>query len=292
VETSDDLPATLTQAHYALTGERLSPEEFDAEAARLGTLDLVKDWHTISVDDRERKVATAILGELFTEDVVQYANVLLNWPIHQHMYETYVLGATKDATELRPEVALLVGAYHSLSAKTFDDMARDLYKAKRTLIVDKQAGEDKLRHGAFAFADGTQLPLKDNTADIVQTNQLFGWLGEELWASDVASQQSAAQKVLVEAYRVLRPGGYLLSCETALGYDFKDKQNPDNPRRVQEFRAWLDTTLAEAGFENVVIEPSFTIKGEEYLFDASRQFDYYQRIELPWAVGICARKPT
>jgi SAM-dependent methyltransferase len=292
VEISDDLPAALTQAHYALTGQRLSYEEFTTEAERLDVLDLAEDWHSISVDDRERKVTTTILRELFTKDVVQYANVLLNWPLHQHMFETHVLGTAEGAVMSHPESALLIGAYHALSAKTFDDMARDLYNARRTLIVDKQGAEDKLRHGTFAFADGTELPFRDSAIQIVQTNQLFGWLGEELWASDVASQQIAAQKLLAEAYRVLQPGGYLLSCETALGYDFKDKQNPDNPRRVEVFRSWLDTSLAEAGFEATVIEPSFTIKGDEYLFDTGRNFDRNQRIELPWAVGICARKPA
>lgn len=282
-----DEQTALLVAHQTLTGDNLTPEALQTESDRLRPLDLAADWHTIPPNDRERKIALNILAAALSKEGKMHANLLGNWPFHQHLFEKYVPEAERGTVG----TALLVGAHHSLTARTFDVMAREVYGAKQALIIDIAAGKDLARHGTFAYGNALAMPFASGSLDIIQTNQLFNWLSPELWKEDTATKEQNAHKMLVEASRVLRPGGRIFLCEDAIDARFDEDLSSDyNQGRVAAFYDLLSRALPKCGFVDIAIEPVFLMRDSSYIFDETRAFDDAARTEHPVGLGVYARK--
>ncbi len=279
-------PATARlAAHEMLTGEKLTQDAWHTEATWLSDLDLAQDWHAIPPNDRERKIVIGILDNLISNDRMAAANLLGNWPHHQRLFDAYAPPTARHDIH----TSLLIGAHHSLTARTFEVLSREIYGAERAVVIDIAAGKDLTRHGTFVYGDATSIPLKDDAVDVVQTNQLFNWLSPALWQEDSITKEANARRVISEAARVLRPGGHLSMCEDAIGARFDESfLSPYNQNRVAALKALLHTTLSIYGFTNVVIEEGFRPNDSSHLFNQTRNFDEMQCTTHPIGVGVYA----
>jgi len=285
ISAETDPDAARLIAHQALTGEKPTQDEWQMEATWLRGLDLARDWHAVPPNDRERKIATAILDQLISKEAMTNANLLGNWPHHQQLFDKYAPAAARSDIH----TSLLLGAHHSLTARAFKILSREVYGADQALVVDIAAGKDLMRHGTFMYGDATAIPLQAQSVDVVQTNQLFNWLSPALWQEDTSVKERTARRVISEAARVLRPGGHLSMCEDAIGTHFdEDPLSPYNQSRVEALKALLHTTLSIYGFTNVIIEEGFTMKDSSYLFEQNSDFDKAQRVARPLGVGVYA----
>jgi len=286
ISTEMDPDTARLTAHETLTGEKLTLDEWRAEATQHESLDLARDWHAIPPNDRERKIVIGILNDIIGKDKMAAANLLGNWPHHQQLFDTHVPPTTRDDIH----TSLLIGAHHSLTARTFEVLSREVYGADRAIVMDIAAGKDLMRHGTFLYGDATAIPLKDSSVDIIQTNQLFNWLSPALWQDDLAVKEENARRVINEVARVLRPGGHLSMCENAIGAHFDESPlSPYNQSRVAALRALVHTRLSVYGFTNVAIEEGFMMNGSSYLFNQTSGFDETQRIAHPIGVGVYAQ---
>ncbi len=121
------------------------------------------------------------------------------------------------------------------------------------------ANENKVRAGAtnveFLKGDIENIPLPDNSVDVIISNCVINLSGDKA-------------RVLREAHRVLKPGGRFAVSDVVVRGDV-----PEPIRRNMEL--WIgcvagaleekefERLLAEAGFENIDIEPTRVYSGDD-----------------------------
>lgn len=289
-----DADTSLVMAYETLSGERLTIGALRAETERLRRAVPPEGPQALEDDERERLLTVQLLEHALTGSDRLRANVLNLWPFYQHLYEAHALTRQHEAVPLGQNNVLLLGCMTALSARAFTQLADEVYKADRSVYLDiRKGGRDKQRQGTFVQSDALHIPFRHESMHIVQTSSLFNWLGgsSEI-ATNLADKEADTRRVLAEMYRVLRPGGHLLLCETAIGFDSRDGADPDtNVQRITTFTSLLNQELAGLGFEAVTTEPAYTIPGVHYLFDRSRNFSRYASEPYTGLFGIYAHKP-
>jgi SAM-dependent methyltransferase len=288
----DDVSSAMLQAYGTLAAEPFdSYEDLIAEEGRLSAYDKVKRSIEIPVDDFERKVMLMTLRHIFTGRRFERFNVLRNWPLYEHLYNTHV--EPSERAEVSRGDALLIGSMTAVSSRAFEQLAKVVYGAQTTHVIDIRGGPDKRQHGTFVIGDGRHMQYDDNSMRIVQTNFLFDQLGKDGWYSTDSSKEADSRAVLRDAYRVLEPGGHLLLCESPIGFDFSDREGKTiaNQARFEAHKRRLLKELPEIGFTNIWLEPAFTLKGVDWLFDPQRDFHMHELEQSVTVIAVYARKP-
>ncbi|HSW99515.1 MAG TPA: hypothetical protein VLH38_00590 [Patescibacteria group bacterium] len=286
--------AELTQAHLLLTGEQRDPVAFHAEVSGLGKH--IEEFGLYSDPDKvEKAIAMMALSQIFEEGQTNFATNLTSWPLYQRLFEQNVSEGPGSPEKISN--ALLIGSLSALSSAAFMAQAEDIYKVEeKAVIIDIRSGTDKRRQGNFMYGDGLQLPFRDNTLQLVQTNQLLSMLigPGNIAPVDDKTEKMMADQLFGEVFRVLQPGGHVLMRECATRLDHADKpnnyQSTYNQKRFALLWQSLPETLLATGFTTTHIEEVEDIIGVDYLFDPSRDFKSYATERNPTSIAVYARK--
>ena len=255
-----NIPRALAQAHLTLTGEPLPevPSIYLQQDITEDDIDAFRHLGTSRIDTM-LCVADLLLGR-----EIETTTTLTDWYNYQHMAEAF--GTRVD----RPATALMLGSLNALSSRSFDCLARDVYGADRTLIVDLEDDADKARHGTFIQASALELPFGPESIDVVHTHRLIYQLRDHV--EPARSPEEQMHVLCSEIIRVLKPGGqaYLLEVvpESIDPELINKEQILELGRRfVVSLRAIFGTAIEDFNAVATKYDPDFT-----WLLDPNRNF--------------------
>lgn len=244
-------------AHYALS-----------EIARLGGSPL-----PISLEVQEATTVLDSLKDVFQRDRAQHANTLVDWPSYQSMMEEH--GQRIGGT------ALLIGSISPLSSRAFGILARDVYGADSSMVIDIETTLAKSSEGCLVLGSGTELPFQTGSISYVHTNRLTHMLKEP--GKTPRTKWSGILELFREIHRVLVPGGQV----------FMQEILPDRvctEETLARFTKILSGGATQAGLDNVITRNSISPIGMDYLSDESRDFGRYVQVEITGVIDLFARK--
>lgn len=263
------------QAHMMLTGKPYNPNYYAALAS--------KPYDIRTQLEREWMSDSQTIGELVFNKTIQSASTLADWMVYSSMMRQY--GTRSDGSAS----ALMIGSLTPLSSRSFVCLANTEYGASNTHIVDPLGGQDKVRHGKFAYGSGLALPYASGSMDFVHTNQLLHML------KDPSSPSRPAQQSMLllfsEISRVLAPGGQLLMKEAGSKSITNRHARLDEILDEQERLCTFATSaLTKFGIEYVRTGFAPLYKELEALHDPGREFEKHKEGLNARAVAIYARK--
>ncbi len=127
----------------------------------------VRSSAELEMDTQQRVMCVNDVHELIYSGKVTAGNSLTHWTQYNDLMRSY--GTKKDGSA----TALMIGSLNALSSRSFVCLAKTVYGADRAVILDPVGGKDKVRHGNFVYGDGLASPIRDESMDFVQTDNLI-----------------------------------------------------------------------------------------------------------------------
>lgn len=261
-----------------LMKREFSDEEFADFAMRHLELSLLSELGItdipMSPDDRETVTLLESIQDILTRDVY-HANTLVDWPSYQSMMQERgrKIGGT----------ALLIGAISPFSARAFEVLAEDVYRADHAVVIDIEGSKAKKAHANFVLGSGTKLPFADESISYVHTNRLLHML--EVPGQRKTNQQRASKELFNEIGRVLIPGGQVFMQET-----IPRNGNSISYRGIKKFLTMINRGLSNSGMDEVSIQSAISPIGADFLFDPTRDFAKFTSAEMAGVVDVFAQK--
>ncbi|HMS50277.1 MAG TPA: methyltransferase domain-containing protein [Candidatus Saccharibacteria bacterium] len=255
-----------------LMGTQMTDAEFAMTCRGLTTIASLGG--SLSPETVEAAIVLDSLKDVFCRDEQRHANTLVDWPSYQLMME--------ERGRKVGGVALLIGSISPLSSRAFEALATEVYGADSSVIIDVEATNAQKKQGTFVLGSGTDLPFASGSISYVHTNRLLHMLDSP--GRIPATKWSAALELFREISRVLTPEGQVFMQETLPGDDYFCEAD------MLRFRKIVRGGLLQAGFDEVVTQPSRDPIGMGYLFDRSRDFGAYQTEVISGVIDIFAQK--
>jgi hypothetical protein len=295
-EPEDNGMAAILKAYANLTGRELTRDEYrerfnDCQRLAKAAGDEDVDMYKLDPDTRDDLVTMYAL-ESFFETEKTFGNNLMDWPLYQTLYRQRVHSSEFTPLDRQQRNALLLGSLSLLSSHAFTHIATTVYNAT-PFVVDLESSDMSRRKlgNAFVQGDVLHLPFQDNTMDVIQTNQLLHMLRSEKDNNSGEPDIEDATQLLQEAFRVLRPDGYLLMHEV-IKFDPTDRdyQLPHNQAKLRKFGAGIHGVLRSIGFGDLSITRATRHEGVDFLFDAEQKFEAYP-VKQKNGLAVVAQKP-
>ncbi|NMC36448.1 methyltransferase domain-containing protein [Candidatus Beckwithbacteria bacterium] len=174
------------------------------------------------------------------------AELLLNTPVLSTTYGLFfpsyseLLQRYREENPVLPEgySSLLVGAMSTNTIFEFQALNKAFFPNGHTYVIDLE-GVTLGATDNFVLGDGYHLPYGVDSFSTIQTNYLLHSLREP-------KNPEQHIKLFAEFYRVLKPGGCVLSVEGRLN-------KISDGTTVEQIRQELQSELREAGFQNLNI---------------------------------------
>lgn len=220
-------------------------------------------------DPREASLYTDWLIEQGDNNLVTFDSNIDSYREHALKYERVLMAKN----------TLLIGAISSTSEREYREFVREvLGKQARPLVVDINRDTittyDKVGVANSSQASGQDLPLANNSIDVVFTNHLIHML-KTTPESRVSEQSEQITDLLTGVYRVLKIEGMVSMQEM-----FDGNVRKMGFSTLQDFADFLASSMQAIGFRDVVITSS----------KRRIRRDIQRSTIDPKSLSICARK--
>jgi SAM-dependent methyltransferase len=163
----------------------------------------------------------------------------------------------------------MLGSREPLASLAFSALAKEVYGAEQSYIIDIVSGNDKQRHGNFMYGDALRMPFADNSLDVIHASQLFFSIEDS--QGQFSQSEEMMRQVFKEASRALKPGGQLLMRELLWGSN-DAREIGSTQDQISELMTVMKGMCRSAGFGHAQVRPLAVPSSLRGLTDPHRNF--------------------